>query len=98
MRKHSDTHGGRSAESLRGLRPGAGRRRRPKTPWKDLPPAKRVSVLVTAAVQLALALAAWRDLARRPASQVNGNKGKWALIIALNYVGPVLYFLKGRTR
>jgi len=47
-------------------------------------------------IQLALAVAAWVDLARRPADQVNGRKGLWAAVIAVNWVGPIAYFVKGR--
>ena len=43
-----------------------------------------------------LAAAAWWDLARRPATQVRGPKWMWALVIGVNFVGPVLYFARGR--
>lgn len=37
---------------------------------------------------------------RRPPDEVNayGSKAKWAAIIAVNFVGPVLYFTKGRRK
>lgn len=47
-------------------------------------------------VQISLAAAAWLDLARRLANQVNGKKGILAVIIAVDYVGPIASFLKGR--
>jgi hypothetical protein len=50
------------------------------------------------AVQVSLAAAAWTDLARRPARAVNGPKGVWALVIAVNTVGPLAYFRWGRRR
>jgi hypothetical protein len=53
-------------------------------------------VLVLASVQLSLAATAWVDLATRPAEKVNGTKLKWALIIAVNFIGPISYFLRGR--
>ncbi|KLL97404.1 membrane protein [Rhodococcus sp. IITR03] len=49
-----------------------------------------------AVVQLSLAVAAWADLARRPADKVNGSKLRWALTIAVNFFGPIRYFRKGR--
>jgi hypothetical protein len=52
-------------------------------------------VLLTA-VQVSLAVSAWTDLAQRPADQVNGSKRRWAAIIAVDFVGPVLYFTRGR--
>ena len=68
----------------------------PKKQWKDMSPGRRTGTMVFSAVQVSLALAAWIDLARRPANQVKGKKGIWAGIIAVNYIGPIAYFLKGR--
>ena len=48
------------------------------------------------AVQLSLAAAAWTDLAKQPAVEVNGPKGLWAGVIAVNFVGPLAYLLRGR--
>jgi hypothetical protein len=52
--------------------------------------------MVAGCVQLSLAATAWADLARRPASEVNGSKAMWAGIIAINFVGPLAYFARGR--
>lgn len=68
------------------------------TKWQDLSSGQQTAVLTLASVQLSLAATAWADLARRPAEEVNGSKAKWAAIIAINFVGPVLYFTKGRRR
>ncbi len=67
-----------------------------KKQWKDLSSGQRASVIATGVLQLALAAAAWTDLAKRPAKKVNGKKGVWAAIIAINWVGPIAYFVKGR--
>mgnify|MGYP001389510564 CR=1 FL=1 len=64
--------------------------------WKELPPRQQTVILTLASVQVSLAATAWADLATRPAEKVNGSKGKWAAIIAINFVGPALYFLRGR--
>jgi hypothetical protein len=64
--------------------------------WKDLSDGQRAAALTMMSVQVALAVSAWTDLAVRPADQVNGSKAKWAAVIAINFVGPVLYFTKGR--
>jgi len=64
--------------------------------WADMSPAQKVGVVLLASVQLLLALSAWADLAQRPAAQVNGAKRTWAAVIAVNFIGPVLYFLRGR--
>ncbi|MBK5248535.1 MAG: PLDc N-terminal domain-containing protein [Actinomycetales bacterium] len=67
-----------------------------KKKWGDLTSAQKTGVLVLGSVQLSLAATAWADLAARPAEQVKGSKLKWAVIIALNFVGPILYFTRGR--
>ena len=67
-----------------------------KVAWRDMPASRRRRIVVAGAVQVSLALAAWRDLARRPAVQVNGSKRLWALAIAVNFVGPIAYFRWGR--
>ena len=64
--------------------------------WADLTPAQRAALLAAASVQVGLAVAAWTDLARRPASQVRGAKRWWAAAIAVNFVGPLAYFRWGR--
>lgn len=64
--------------------------------WSDLTPGQQRAVVVTGAVQMSLAVAAWVDLARRPAEQVRGSKAKWAAIIAINWFGPIAWFARGR--
>jgi Phospholipase_D-nuclease N-terminal len=64
--------------------------------WRELNPMQRVAVAVLGCIQVGLAIVAWRDLAKRPAAEVNGNKRMWAAIIAINWVGPLAYFAKGR--
>ncbi len=65
--------------------------------WSELSAAQRVSLVVATAVQLSLAAWAWRDLARRPAELVNGSKRVWGAVIAVNFIGPVLYLARGRS-
>jgi Phospholipase_D-nuclease N-terminal len=66
--------------------------------WSDLTPAQQTAVLVLGSVQLSLAATAWTDLARRPAARVRGPKLLWALVIAVNWVGPLAWFRWGRLR
>lgn len=66
--------------------------------WADLSPGVRRVVVVSGAIEVALAAAAWVDLARRPAAEVNGKKWWWALAILINYLGPIAYFRWGRRR
>lgn len=67
-----------------------------KQTWNDMTAGRKVAVVIVGTVQAALAAAAWADLAKRPAAQVNGPKGVWAAVIAVNWVGPIAYFVRGR--
>jgi hypothetical protein len=67
-----------------------------KKKWSDLSPRQQATILALGSVQLSLAATAWADLATRKPEEVNGSKAKWAAIIAINWVGPILYFAKGR--
>ncbi len=67
-----------------------------RTRWSDLPASRRVGAVVVGLAQVTLTAAAYRDLARRPASEVNGTKLAWGLAILVNWVGPLAYFAKGR--
>ncbi len=64
--------------------------------WNEMSNRQRVATMLLTAVQVSLAVSAWADLAKRPRDRVNGSKLRWAAIIAVNFVGPVLYFAKGR--
>jgi hypothetical protein len=64
--------------------------------WDESSPQSKVLVMLLTAVQVSLAVSAWTDLAQRPAEQVNGRKSRWAAIIAINFIGPLLYFTRGR--
>jgi len=66
--------------------------------WKDLSPRQQTLVLALGSVQVSLAATAWADLATRPADTVNGSKARWALVIAINFFGPLAYFRWGRRR
>jgi hypothetical protein len=69
---------------------------RRKISWRELNPVQRAATVILAVVQLALAVTAWRDLAQRSDAEVNGDRRLWALVIAINWIGPVLYFRRGR--
>ncbi len=67
-----------------------------RKPRSTMSPARRVFTAVAAMVQFALAGAAWADLVRRPAREVRGPKWRWALVIIINFIGPLSYFRWGR--
>jgi hypothetical protein len=64
--------------------------------WSDLSSRQRQTVVVVAAVETALTVAALVDLARRPAADVRGPKAAWAMGAFVQPVGPIAYFLAGR--
>lgn len=64
--------------------------------WKDLSTGRKVGVVVVGAAQVALTAAAFRDLVKRPAEQVDGPKLAWGIALLVNWVGPIAYFTKGR--
>jgi len=64
--------------------------------WEDLSPLQQASVVVLGMVQMTLLAAALLDIRRRPAEQFNGTKRMWTLLVFINYVGPIAYFLFGR--
>ena len=53
-------------------------------------------VVGVVAAELVSAVAAWRDLARRPDDQVRGRKIGWRVFIALNPGNSVGYWAFGR--
>jgi hypothetical protein len=67
-----------------------------KKKWRDLEPGQRRAMIAGGTVQAALAVSAWYDLSHRPRELVNGPKLLWALVIAINLVGPIAYFRFGR--
>jgi hypothetical protein len=67
-------------------------------PWRNLSNRERSAILVLGSIQLSLAATAWADLAARPAEEITGSKRTWALIIAINWIGPICYFRWGHQR
>jgi hypothetical protein len=59
-------------------------------------PGQRMWLVLAAGAQLSLAVTAWTNLARRPPGEVRGKKWQWALVIGVNFVGPISYFRWGR--
>jgi hypothetical protein len=68
----------------------------PHARWSDLSTSRKVGTVAVGLAQVTLTAVAYRDLARRPADEVNGTKLAWGLAILVNWVGPIAYFAKGR--
>lgn len=59
--------------------------------WSDFTPAQQALLLTLISVELSLTATAAVDLARRPAAEVHGKKGLWALVLFVQPVGPIGY-------
>ena len=66
--------------------------------WDQMSTRSKVLTMLLVSLQVSLAVSAWTDLARRPAEQVNGKKRWWAIGIAVDFIGPLAYFWRGRRR
>ena len=66
--------------------------------WRDLSQGQRAGPVCLGTVQPALAVPAWTDLARRRPAEVAGPEGGWAVGIAVDRVGPLVYLRWGRRR
>jgi len=69
---------------------------RKKKTWADLTRSQKRAVVAAGAVEVALTMAAWRDLASRTDAQVRGSRALWAVGVLVQPVGPVAYFALGR--
>ena len=67
-----------------------------KKRWHDMDAGQQTALVAAGVVQVTMAAAAWIDLARRPTEKVRGPKALWAAVIAVNFIGPALYFVAGR--
>ena len=66
--------------------------------WKDLTDSQKRGIVLLGALQLALLITALIDIRRRPADAINGSKRLWTVVVFINGIGPIAYFLVGRKR
>jgi hypothetical protein len=64
--------------------------------WSELTTAQKGGVGFGAALQLTLLAAALWDMWRRPDEEINGPRRLWTLVVFINFIGPIAYFLFGR--
>ena len=72
-----------------------------KPQWSDLSKPTQRLIIVAAAVETSLKVAALVDIKRRPASQIRGSKWIWVpAVTIINSAGlaPLAYFVFGRRR
>ena len=66
--------------------------------WQDLTDRQKRGIVVLGVLQLALLAAALIDIRRRPAEEINGSKRLWTMVVFINGIGPIAYFVSGRKR
>ena len=66
--------------------------------WKDLTDAQQQGIVFLGVLQLALLITALIDIRRRPADAINGSKRLWTVVVFINGIGPIAYFVVGRKR
>ncbi|MFL6138969.1 MAG: hypothetical protein ACJ74O_14395 [Frankiaceae bacterium] len=74
---------------------------RSRRQWDDLSERTRRLIILGAATEALLKVAALADIARRPTDQIRGRKAVWAAAVVLaNSAGavPLAYFRYGRRR
>ena len=69
-----------------------------KKSLQDLTSGQKKVVGFSAAVQFALAGLALADIWRRPAAEVRGPRVLWSAACAVNFAGPLAYFMFGRRK
>ena len=65
---------------------------------KDLTAQQKKVVGVASTVQVLLAGLALADIWRRPAREVRGSRALWSAACAVNFIGPLSYFIFGRRK
>jgi phospholipase D-like protein len=66
--------------------------------WNDLTDTQKRGIVLVGVLQLMLLAAALLDIRRRPANAINGSKRLWRMVVFINLIGPIAYFLFGRKR
>jgi phospholipase D-like protein len=66
--------------------------------WNDLTGTQKRGIVLLGALQLMLLAAALLDIRSRPSDMINGSKRLWRMVVFINFIGPIAYFLFGRKR
>lgn len=69
-----------------------------KKSFQDLTSDQKKGLGILSSIQFLLAGAALVDIWRRPSSEINGPKAAWSAACAVNFIGPIAYFVFGRRR
>jgi Phospholipase_D-nuclease N-terminal len=66
--------------------------------WNDLSDTQKRGIVLVGVLQLMLLAAALIDIRRRNVDMINGSKRVWRMVVFINFIGPIAYFLFGRKR
>ncbi len=66
--------------------------------WSELSTSAKAGVILVGLIQVSLMVAALVDIRKRPAEQINGSKKLWTALAFVNWIGPIVYFVKGRKK
>jgi hypothetical protein len=69
-----------------------------KKDWSEMTQIQKIGFVVLGILQIALLAVAQWDIHNRPEEEIRGNKWVWTAIAFVNFVGPIAYFLIGRSR
>lgn len=69
-----------------------------KKSLNDLTSGQKKGLGILSSIQFLLAGVALVDIWRRPGSEIRGPKAAWTAACAVNFVGPISYFVFGRRR
>ena len=59
---------------------------------------QKVAATIAGIIQFLLLAAAQIDITQRSEAQINGSKLFWRVVVLVNFLGPIAYFLFGRKR
>ena len=65
--------------------------------WNDLSDTQKRGIVLLGALQLMLLAAALLDIRWRAPDMINGSKRLWRMVVFINCIGPIVYFLFGRS-
>jgi hypothetical protein len=68
-----------------------------KKKWSEMTPIQKMGVLFMGMLQVTLLAAALWDIRKRPEEEIRGNKWVWTAVVFVNFIGPIAYFVVGRS-
>lgn len=67
-----------------------------KRKWRELSRRQQIGVVLLGCIQGGLLGVALNDLRHRAGDEIVGGKRLWRMLVFVNWIGPLAYFLVGR--